>query len=107
MQTPGRPSQWARALHRAEANRVIVVPIEQSADAGAERHYFKARSVSRPDSVTHGIVITCDGAGVQVRCSCEGGQKGLPCMHAAQALRAAGLLPDLMLIEADDLAVAA
>ncbi len=103
----GRPGQWARALHRAEAYNLIVVPIETRQDGHNVTHFYKARSVSRPDSVIHGIRIECTAAGVDVKCSCEGSQKSCPCMHAAQCLRAAGRLSDLLLIEAGETAAAA
>lgn len=107
MVTTGNPAAWARALHRAEAHNLIVVETNATRAGLAETLYFKARSVSRPESTTHGIAITCDERGVSVRCSCEAGQRGSVCMHSAQALRAAGLLPDLMLIEAETTRVAA
>ena len=86
---------WRRAFHRAEAQHVQVKVIgSEVMPSGAERTYYKARSVSRPDSVQHGIAIECSSRGVDARCSCEGNQKGYICMHLAAALRHAGLLPD-------------
>lgn len=103
----GQPTKWARALHRAEAHNLIVTQVETVANGPDELLFYKARSVSRPGSVIHGIAIECTARGVDVKCSCEGAQKGYPCMHAATALRSAGLLPDIQLIETDDAQIAA
>lgn len=93
------PSKWARALHRATARNVVVAQVETITNGPDEYLYYRARSVSRPDSLVHGVRVCCSSAGVDVMCSCEGGQKGLACQHAAQVLRAAGLLPDIELID--------
>lgn len=97
--TNASPTKWARALHRATAHHLIIVPMDTITDGPNETLYFKARSVSRPDTTVHGIRIDATSAGISVQCSCEGGQQRLACMHAAQALRYAGLLPDIELIE--------
>jgi hypothetical protein len=83
---------WQRALHRAIARNITV---ERRGQDG-ERTWFVAGSFSR-DTVRHGICVTCGPEGVSVFCSCEGGQRGLACQHAAAALNAAGLLPTSIL----------
>jgi len=95
-------TKWARALHRATAHNLIVAQVETITNGHDEYLYFRAKSTSRPESTIHGIRVACTSAGVDVSCSCEGGTKNLACMHAAQTLRAAGLLPDLELVELPD-----
>jgi len=89
-------------LHRASAANVLIVQTDAITEGFDERLYFTARSVSRPDSLAHRIRIHATAEGVDVICTCEGGQKRLSCQHAAQALRYAGLLPDMELIETTD-----
>src|SRR5687767_10214233 len=91
-------TKWARALHRATAANVLIMQTERITEGYDERLYFTARSVSRPDSITHRIRVHATAEGVDVLCTCEGGQQHLACMHAAQALRYAGLLPDMELV---------
>ena len=92
-------TKWARALHRASAANVLIMQTERIVEGYDERLYFIARSVSRPDAITHRIRVHATAEGVDVICTCEGGQKQLACQHAAQALRYAGLLPDMELVE--------
>ncbi len=100
--TNATSTKWARALHRATAHNLIVAQVETITNGHDEYLYFRAKSTSRPESTIHGIRVACTSAGVDVSCSCEGGMKNLACMHAAQTLRAAGLLPDLELVELPD-----
>jgi hypothetical protein len=83
---------WDRALHRARARHIQV---EQRGSDG-DRAWFRAGSFSR-DGLQHGVSVEFGAAGVSVRCSCEGGQHGRPCQHAAAALNAAALLPESIL----------
>ena len=106
MQTGSQPGKWARALHRAEANNVLVLCVESMTEGYDTLEWWKAKSVSRPDR-SHGIRVEYTAEGVDVICSCEGGQKQLPCMHAAQVLRAAGMLPNMMLVESEPEPIAA
>lgn len=108
LDTATRANDWKRALQRASARGLAVEAIGiDHLEGGVEELYFKASSWSRPDSIGHGVRIVTAPAGVFVECSCEGACKGYPCMHAAAALRTVGLLPDAMLIDADNTPTAA
>jgi len=100
--TSQTPTKWARALHRASAANVLIVQTDAITEGFDERLYFTARSVSRSDSLAHRIRVHATAEGVDVICTCEGGQKRLACQHAAQALRFSGLLPDMELVELPD-----
>ena len=96
--TVGAPTIWARALHRAECHNIVAVLASTEQRGFDETLFYKIASASRPGTV-HGVKIECTAEGVRSSCTCEAGQRGSVCLHQARAMRDAGLLPDLMLIE--------
>lgn len=101
MATVTAPTIWARALHRAEAHNILVTFAGSETRGFDETLFYKVASASRPGTI-HGVKIETSADGVRTMCSCEAGQRGSVCLHQAKALRDAGLLPDLMLIESEE-----
>lgn len=83
-------SKWERALIRAQANGVKVRRVCESRHNFDSTIRYEATSTSRPGTM-HRVAIHCTATGVEVVCSCEAGQRGHVCQHAAGALKHAGL----------------
>lgn len=86
---------WERALRRAIARGVKVKRVEVRSEGAARIERWLATSASRA-GVRHSVMIYAGPGRLDVSCTCEGGQHGRVCQHAAGVLRTAGYLPSLL-----------
>lgn len=82
---------WQRALVRAQARGLRLRRLERSQVGYDVVERFAVTSASRP-GLLHTVALRGTAAGLEVLCSCEGGQRGQACQHAAAVLRYRDLL---------------
>jgi hypothetical protein len=83
---------WQRALKRAAARSYQLIHYRTHDEGyGAVSHVYKVASASDPGTYRW-VCLTQTRLGWSCQCDCPAGERDVPCVHAALALRAAGVL---------------
>ena len=83
---------WQRALKRAAARAYQLIHFRTyGSEYGDTTHVYKVASASEP-STFRWVPLTQTALGWSCQCDCPAGERDVPCVHAALALREAGAL---------------
>ncbi len=83
---------WQRALKRAAARAYQLIHFRTySGGYGDTTHVYKVASASEPGTYRW-VSLTQTPLGWSVMCDCPAGERDVPCVHAALALREVGVL---------------
>ena len=83
---------WQRALKRAAARAYQLIHFRTySGGYGDTTHVYKVASASEP-ATFRWVALTQTALGWSCQCDCTAGERDVPCVHAALALREAGVL---------------
>ncbi len=86
--------QWQRALKRAAARAYQLIHFRTYASGyGEETRVYKVASASEPGNFRW-VALTQTALGWSCQCDCPAGERDVPCVHAALALREVGVLAD-------------
>ncbi len=84
--------QWQRALKRAAARAYQLIHCRTYASGyGEETRVYKVASASEPNTFRW-VALTQTPLGWSCQCDCPAGERDVPCVHAALALREVGVL---------------